>query len=569
MSHVVVSPPAGGLASPRIALSSRLERHWLVPVVGMAAGLPVLVTTIRALQASWMPLGDQGIIATRAYDVLTSRTPLLGQYSEASVITGRPTYSPGPMLYWLLAVPARVGAPASLTLTMAAVNLACILGIVALARRRGGGGLAIASAAAVAVMCVSLSSESLHDIFNPSAALFPFALLVFMCWSLACGDYRLLPPIALVASFVTQCHLAFLVPSLGLVLVGLTGLAVSRRLPWRWGLATLPVIALCWSAPVVDQLVHHPGNVRALALEASTKARTQGLDRAWRATTHAVGVVPRWLRPPVTTAGRLGPVSGGDYGDTRVADISTPAGLLRASSTVLLLAALVVVALVGARRRRRDLVTGAIIGLVLCTALAAVVAEIPIRTTNTVGYTLWWGSVTGMWVWLFLGWSALLLLGAGARLARTRMPLLASVAGAAMVVAAGTAVATAQGPDTHDPYYRPTRALAAGLDRAIPPGRTVWLLRRGAGTVAIEPTIRYTLRRHHVRALGHYATLRSGRWYELDHRRFDYVVSVNADAPPHFTPATVVASTPYRDSRGLHLLTATVSPRTARRVGRR
>jgi hypothetical protein len=572
MYHAVASPQVRGLAWSRIVVLRWLARHWLPLAAGAAAALPVCVTTLRALRAGWMPLGDQGIVATRAYDVLTSHTPLLGQYSEASVVTGRPTYSPGPLLYWLLALPARVGAPASLTLTMAAVNVASILAIVALARRRGGVVLAIGAAGALALMCISLSSESLHGIFNPSAALFPFALLVFMCWSLACGDYRLLPTIALVASFVTQAHVAYLLPSLGLVVIGLMGVAASRRslgLPARslrrWGTGALLVALLCWSAPIVDQVAHHVGNFSALAAEAGTKAKTQGLGPAWRATMHAVGVVPRWLRPPGTTAGHLGPVSGGDYGDTRLPDLWTPASTLAKTTGVLLLAALVLVAGFGARRRRRDLVAGALIGLVLCAALAAVVSETPLRTTNTLGYTLWWGSVAGMWVWLFLAWSALLLVRGRTRLARARLPGYAPLLGVAGVAAAGGAVAAAKPADTHEPFYRPTRDLAAGLDRALAPGRTVRLVAHGSQTVVIEPTIRYTLRRMHVRALGRYASRRPGAWYELDHRRYSYIVSVNGNALARYRPFRVVARTTMTTAGRSYRLTATLSPRRARR----
>jgi hypothetical protein len=91
---------------------------WVVPTMGVGAALPVGYATVRALADGWVPVTDQGIIATRAYDVLT----------------------------WL---PARLGAPASLTLTIAAVNVASIVGVVAIARRRGGGRRAARRAHAV------------------------------------------------------------------------------------------------------------------------------------------------------------------------------------------------------------------------------------------------------------------------------------------------------------------------------------------------------------------------------------------------------------------------------------
>jgi hypothetical protein len=554
-----------------------LRTQRLAPAIGAAAALPVIVATIRAVGAHWMPMGDQGIIATRAYDVLSSHPPLLGQYSEASTVSGQATYSPGPMLYWLLALPAHFGAPGSLTLTMAVVNTACVVGIVVLARRRGGLPLAVPAGVAIALTCLSWSSESLHGIFNPSAALLPFSMLVFLCWSIAVGDYRLLPLTALVASFVVQCHLGYVPPTAGLLLVALGGLLLTRRghadperpRSSRWLIAALAVAVLCWIAPVVDQIAHRPGNFSVLASEATAPQRTQGATRAWRAVVRAVGVPPRWLRKPEANIGRVSGVSGGDYGDTRLRDLSTVPALASRLTAVLILGALAAVAVGGWRYGRRELAGAAVIGLVLCGAFAAMVAATPTKATNTLGYMLWWGSVAGMWVWLTLAWTGVVLLKGArrpARLAGARVRALAPAAGALVVLAAGAGVAAAESADTHEPYYGPTRALASGLDRAIPSGQTVRLVQRGGIMVAIEPTIRYTLRHHGVRALGHYANRRPGAWYELDSRPLQHVVSVNGDAPARFRPATVVADVVLTDSRGRHRLTATVSPPSAKVV---
>ena len=87
--------------------------------------------------------------------------------------------------------------------------------VVALARRRGGSLLMFATALAVVVMCRSLPTEVLSTPFNPGAALLPFTLLIFLCWSLACGEYRLLPITVVVASFVVQCHLTYATADVG------------------------------------------------------------------------------------------------------------------------------------------------------------------------------------------------------------------------------------------------------------------------------------------------------------------------------------------------------------------
>ena len=191
----------------------------------------MISSTVKAVRAGWIPAGDDGIIATRGWDVLTSHTPLVGQYSEAGlVVHGQVMHSPGPMLYWLLALPARYGTVDSLAVTMCVLNTLAIVLCVALARRRGGWVLMFAAAFGISLMCQSLPGEALHDIWNPAAALFPFLALLFVGWSLACGEYRLLPLAALLSSFVLQTHLMYLAPTLVVLGVGLGGLALRLML---------------------------------------------------------------------------------------------------------------------------------------------------------------------------------------------------------------------------------------------------------------------------------------------------------------------------------------------------
>src|SRR5271169_3047385 len=142
-------------------------RRLLVLGTGLLAALPVISSTVKAVRAGWLPAGDDGIIATRGWDVLTAHSPLVGQYSEAGlVIHGQVMHSPGPMLYWLLALPARFGSVTSLAVAMGAFNTLAIIGCVALARRRGGLILMFATAIGIALMCQSLPTEAMHDVWN-------------------------------------------------------------------------------------------------------------------------------------------------------------------------------------------------------------------------------------------------------------------------------------------------------------------------------------------------------------------------------------------------------------------
>ena len=326
---------------------------------GLAAALPIVVSTLHAVTVDWVPLGDNAYTAVRAFDVFTDRSPLVGQWSSgASTAAGELTYSPGPLLFWLLAIPARLPAESLMVVTMGLVNVACVVGAMALARRRGGWPLMLALAAALPLMLASLPGDAYSNIWNSSAALMPFTLLVFLCWSLACGEYRLLPLTVVVASLVAQTHLTFVGPAVGVTLVGLVGLALSRRAPRRWVLGSLAVALVCWSAPLIDQATNDPGNLRLLVRAATTDVPTLGSSAGWKAVVHMAGIPPWWLQDERNPLERLG-------------DLTARPSALAIGSTLLVLAGLGAITIIGWRRRRPEVWAAGALGLVLCLAVGA------------------------------------------------------------------------------------------------------------------------------------------------------------------------------------------------------
>jgi hypothetical protein len=557
-----------------------LANRWLTFVAGLCAAVPVMASTVSALSDGWIPAGDQAIIATRAYDVFTSHTPLVGQHSDAGALIGRTVYSLGPMLYWPLALPARFGSPGTLTLTIGLVNTLAIIGVVALARRRGGRALMFVTAIALALMCRSLAPEVLHDIWNPSAALLPFTLLIFLCWSVACGEHRLLPLTVLVASFVVQCQLAFLAPSLGMLAVGLAGLTVSRmpfrarrQAPepsrrgadparrsrgsvWRWALAALLVALICWTPPAIDQIEGKPGNLTEVVRTATAKQSKLGSTVGWHAVVRAIGVPPWWLRNPKSPW-------------QRKAEVRTASSTLATVSCLLLLCALLAIAAVGLLRRRTDLWAGAVICLALCASLAADAAATPTPRlfSSTLGYTMWWGSPAGMFVWVMLGFSAAVMLGARftsrlrvRSLSRPRLPAVASTVGVGAAALAGAAVATGQQPDYHLPEYRPLGAMFAGLNRDVPKGRTVRLIGSlGDETFRFKMAARFALVRRGIRPLSPGTDTRLGSWYELHRHRYDCTVYLNDGNRSPARGAAVIARLTFNDSTGSYPISVWVS----------
>jgi hypothetical protein len=616
-----------------------------VIAAGLAAAIPVINSTIKAVRAGWVPAGDDGIIATRGWDVLTSHTPLVGQYSEAGlVVHGQVMHSPGPMLYWLLAVPARFGSVTSIAATMGALNTLAIIGCVALARRRGGLILMFATAVGIALMCQSLPTEAMHDIWNPAAGLFPFLLLIFLSWSLACGDRRLLPITVLVASFLVQTHLMYAAPTAVLLAVGLGGLLIGSgkgrriRFPrrptrpsqpqpaqllqepprpeppqvqpqpepaqllqepprpeppqlqpglpqppaprparvWPWALAALLVAAACWTEPAIDQIENTPGNLTMIARTVEHRGATLGATVGWNAVVRSVGVRPWWLYVPASEW-------------ERKADVRQTPSRGRVDSTLALLAALALAGLIGALRRRWDLAAAAVIGLGLCAAIGSEAASNPSATllAETLGYTMWWGSELGLWVWLILAWALWLGLVGLSRLAlapllrrararrmappvRVRLAAiaLASLASLGAVVAVGGAVAATAKPDSHQYEYRPIRAVAAGIERVIPPGQTIAydLGALDVGTQPMEPAIRFFLVRHGDRPLANGSFPRLGSYYERYERAVQWTVYLTDGTRPH-PNMTLAARVRFSDPWGREVFSAWVSRARPRRRG--
>ena len=194
-------------------------------------------------------------------------------------------------------------------------------------------------------------------------------------------------------------------------------------------------------------------------------------------------------------------------------------------STGLALFALLLVAAVGFLRRRPDLWVAALIALSLCAGLAAVASSTPTLRVlaATLGYTLWFGSPAGMFVWLVLVWAPITILAERVRARPRRVsPAIASGVAIAAVACAGVAVAVGERPDEHLNEYRPLGVMLARLDRAVPRGRTVQLIGSlGIATFRFKMAARYALVEHGVRPVSPGPDTRVGSWYELDHVRYD------------------------------------------------
>jgi hypothetical protein len=531
------------------------------------AALPIVAATVEGLREGVAPTGDRAIILTRSYDVLSGHTPLVGQFSASSLLYAHVVHSPGPLSYWLLALPVRIGAAAPPTIAIAVLNALCVVVAVVLARRRGGPLLAIFAAIALALMCRSLSPETLHDVWNPSVALLPFTLLIFVSWSLACGERRLLPLAVALASFTAQSELVFVAPSLGALTLGMVGLLstpAGRMGAWRWWLAGLGTFLACWSFPIAEELLGHPGNLTLVAEAAFSHGPTIGMSAGWHALVRGIGLTPWWLTS-----------SGDPFG--RLADVKPTPSALATTSCAALLVALVGLLAVSAYRRRGDLAWASAIGLVLCVSLVGMTASTPSRPSleRSLGYMLWIGSPIGMWTWLMLAWSATTSIGVP--LPRRVEPLAGrgrsalAIVGLLAALACGATVAAGQGRDQDSPEYGPVKAIQAAVRRALPPGRPTVLVTGSHGFTAFDfrAAVIYDLRRRGLRVYAPAASERLGVYYEPSPGRTRLTVWV-FDGPRPPRRGRVIARIGYGSPR--EIVTVTISrarwPPTAARARR-
>jgi hypothetical protein len=500
-----------------------LFERRLVLATGIAAALPFLASAVDAVVVGWTPYGDDAVIGTRSLDVFTHNSPLVGQWSSGPAeVVGSPAYTPGPMLYWLLSLPARFLPVEAMPVTIALVNVAATLGTVALARRRGGRPLMFATAVAIPLMLASLPAQTYNDVWNPSVPLPSLMLLTFLAWSLGCGEHRLLPVTVLVGSFVVATHLSYAPPALAVIIVGLAGLVVWRRSSapeggpsmWPWVMAAVLMGLACWTPPVIDEVRHNPGNLAVLRAAATADEPKLGLAAGARAVVHTVGAPPWWLQAPRQPL-------------ERIVDVSTRPGGLMIVSALLAVSGLAAITLLGLRRRRHDVVVAGLLGLTALAAVAVEVASTPTESADALYYTLRWASVAGMFVWLVVGWSLGTLL-AGTPL-RAPHPRLVALGVAATAAVAGV-VAFAADPPTEP--YRPVRAATDRVVDDMTADGAVRVDSSGGLFLAVQfqAGIVYSLRRdgHKVVAPG-ISNLLGRAYANSDYER---LVRVDVDGPP-------------------------------------
>ena len=339
---------------------------------------------------------------------------------------------------------------------------------------------------------------------------------------------------------------------------------------WPWALAALVVLLLCWTPPAIDQVAH--GGNFGLVVKAATERKTAlGSGVGVHAVVRTVGITPWWLTHPRWLTSPSEPF-------VRKYDVRRPASTLANVSTVVILGWLLLAAGLAIRRRRQDVAAGAVLALALCAAVWSIAKATPTShlLSATLGYTLWSATTVGMFVWLMALWTAVVLSGADALLARARARLtdvtrarpaaralglaLGAVAVLALAGLAGGVGAAAGTADEHAFEFHALKTINSRLG-AVPAGHSVFLNARLDGLITpLRPEMTYDLRRRGVRALGNGAYVRTGHWYERAEHPYDYVVWVYDNNRLPVRRARVIAVASIESAGRRHAVDVAISP---------
>lgn len=478
--------PDGGVADDERGRPGGSGWRWWDAVLPGVAVLPAVMALVRVLRTGWVPLADEGVIAIRAYDVFTPRSPVLGQMSLASGSAGAPTRSPGPMGYWVLAPATRVDPPAMVAVAAVLFAAVVIVAALALARRRGGVGLMVALAAGLVMSFRGLDPIVLAEGWNPSIGLAPVVLLVLLAWSVGVGDRPLFPVVVGVASFLAQVHLTYVLAAVVAVVVALVGgwVTVRPRPSTKPVLVGLAVGLVAWAPPIAQQLLRSPGNLSLLVRANGGEA--QGWSTGAGVLAWSIGTPPAFLR------GRAG-------GIELLARLDPSFPSFAVLGALAVVVGLLAVAAVGAVRRDREIVVPSVLVLAVLAAGVVTFSATPQGARGlSIVYVTWWFVPLGMLAWVVLGWTALRVRPKGAwapaRPLAARPRLLGSTIGACAVVIAALALTTPmEGPD--DPLYPVATAAAEAVLAEVRPGQRYLIEESGMLGFQLAPYLAYEMRR--------------------------------------------------------------------------
>jgi hypothetical protein len=371
------------------------RRAILLRVIAhVAAWLPFVTGSVRLIRDGWFPLGDNAAIALRSWNSLTAHGPLVGQATRLA----HGVFDPGPLEYWLLAIPVHIS-PAHGILWGATICCMAACSVAIEAAWAAGGELAGLAASALAIgMVLWLPAIAVPPSWNPSFGAIFFLAALAASWAVLCGHRGWWPALVVTASIASQAHLMFALASVTLVLLTLVAGIIDtvRSKParavagYRWVIIGLLLGVACWLGPFIQQFTSRDGNLsKLIANSESGLGPHTGWVFALKAISAAVQPPPLWWKSSLS-AGRI------------ASEISAHSPWPGVVALVILVVA--IAAALGPLRSRR-LAALAAVTLVLSLGALVTYSSIPVRPTTllTLGYLIMLILPLGVGCWLVTG----------------------------------------------------------------------------------------------------------------------------------------------------------------------
>ena len=382
------------LPAPRQPVLPRSLATVLRLAVHLAAWVPFAVGAIRAVQRGSPVVADGAAIALRSWDVLTPYGPLVGQATQLR----HGAFDPGPLQYWLLAIPVHIDPQAGVVWGAALwCMVAASLAVEAAWSAFGAFGALAASGIVVGTVAWQ-PLVAAEPYWNPWFGVIFFLAALAAGLAVVSGQRRWWPALVLTASVAAQAHLMFALASAALVLVplvaGLTDTIRARAGYW-WVLLGLIAGAACWTAPFIQQFTSRHGNLSLLI--ASLGARqSAGSAFGLKAVTASALPPAVWWEPAMSTRYE---------GIAREIGARTPAFAVAA---LVLTGAVLVLAVRPLRSRR--LAALAAVSLLTSGAVLATYSNIPVHNIgrHDQNYLLIVLLPAGLLIWLTMSAAAVL-----------------------------------------------------------------------------------------------------------------------------------------------------------------
>lgn len=472
---------AGDLVAARRARLEIAVRRWGWQTIASLTSLVIAFAAIRGIARGYEPVGDNALIALRSRDVFTGDHPFIGAWSSATLGAGIDVNHPGPLLYDVLALPARLlGVSVGVPVAVATLQIVVVWTVGFVAVRAGGATGAIVATSFTALLVWTLGSELLYDPWQPNVMVLPFWLLLCTLWAVAVGRIALLPLAAGVGSFAMQTHLSYvaLVP---VALLGALGLAAfDRRGDGRIDELRRPigtsaaVILVLWAQPLWEQVAGPGrGNLGRMLTVATgggddpdvTQVETvaPGLSLATRVVGSVFAVPPFWGRSGYDSTVVGGWLSTDDGGR----ELVTPALASLGASLVglVVLGALVATAVHGARRAAATHVVRGFV--VLAPVLVIAVLTVVVTPIDALGLS----PHKVRWLWVLAAFLTMMLVLAGLavlRADRRSIGLSAVVAlGAVALIATLPTFRQTAGPASQDEVWDNVSVLREQLEERL------------------------------------------------------------------------------------------------------